>query len=113
MISSVEIADEELKIKLNSIDIRMLIWEYTTKKFSNVKLRRIISLLGKISPEEKRWREKLAELIVYREDIKLKKKEVSKKNLEERRKKLKKIWIQSEKARAEWEMQNSQKFRQD
>ena len=100
MISSVEIMSEELKIKYNSEDIRMLIWEYTTKKFSNIKLRRIISLLGKTSLEEKRCKEKLEELIVYREDKKLKKKELSKKISEEQRKKLEEMFNQSEKTRA-------------
>ena len=79
----------------------MLIWEYTTKEFSNVELRIIISLLGKPSPEEKRWKERLTELIVYREDIKLKKKKMSKKISEDRTKKLEEMINQSEKARAE------------
>ena len=54
MITSVEMMGEELKIKLNLIYIRMLVWKYNTKEFSNVELRRIISLLGKTSPAEKR-----------------------------------------------------------
>ena len=100
MISSMEEDGENLKIKLISGDIRMLIWNFTTNEFSNIGLMRIISLLSKTSPKEKGWREKLAHLIIYREERKLKKKKLSKKMVEERRKKLEHIFIQGERSRA-------------
>ena len=51
--------------------------------------------------KKKRWREKLAELIVYKENRKLKRNELSKNISEERRKKLEYLFNQSEKVRAE------------
>ena len=79
---------ENLIVKMIYGDIRMLTWNVTTNLFSNVELRRVISLLGRTTPNEKEWREKLANLIIYREERTLKKKELSRKINEERRRKL-------------------------
>ena len=43
---------------------------------------------------EKEWREKLANLIIHREKMKLEKKEMSSKMVEERRNKLEQMFIQ-------------------
>ena len=53
MIKSIEEDSDNLKIKLKSEDIRMLTWNITTHLFSNVEIRRVISLLGRITPSEK------------------------------------------------------------
>ena len=89
MIKSVEEDGEDLKIMLISGDIKMLKWNVNTDLFSILELRRILSLLGKTTPSEKSWREKLANFIIYKEERKLKKKELSKKLNEERLSKLK------------------------
>ena len=47
MINSIEEDGENLKIKLISGDTKMLIWNVNTNLFSNLELRRIISLLGR------------------------------------------------------------------
>ena len=88
MISSVEEDGENLKVKLISGDIRMLNWNVNTNLFSNVELRRIIRLLVKTTPSEKDWREKLANLIIYREERKMKKNELSRKLSKEKMRKL-------------------------
>ena len=88
MISYVEEDGENLKVKMISGDIRMLTWNVTANLFPNVELRKVISLLGITTPSEKDWREKLANLIIYREEMKLKKKEMSRKISEERRRNL-------------------------
>ena len=63
----VEEDGENLKVKLISGDIRMLTWNITTNMFSNVELMRVIRLLGRTTPSEKEWGEKLANLIIYKE----------------------------------------------
>ena len=45
----------------------MLVRNINTDLFSNMELRRIISLLGRTTPSEKNRRERLASLIVYKE----------------------------------------------
>ena len=47
MISLMEEDGKDLKIKLISGDTRKLIWNHTTHGFSNIELRRVISLLGR------------------------------------------------------------------
>ena len=84
MINSGEKDGENLKIKLISGDTNMLIWNVNTDLFSDIELRRIISLLGRTSPSEKNWRERLASFIIYKEEKKPKKKELSRKLKEER-----------------------------
>ena len=79
MIKSVEEDDENMKIMLISGDIKMLIWNVNTDLFLISELRRIISLLGRTTPSEKNWRERLANFIIYKEERKLKKKELSRK----------------------------------
>ena len=79
MIKSVEIEGDQLKVNLISGDIRMLIWGYKTKEFSNIEVKRVISLLGRTTHVEKLWRERLDELIIHREDMKLKKKRLKQK----------------------------------
>ena len=101
MISYVEEDGENLKVKLIFEDIRMLTWNITTNLFSKVELRRVISLLGRTTPSEKEWKEKLANLIIYREERKLKKKKLSRKISEEIIRKLDKMVIQGERAKNE------------
>ena len=86
MINSVEEDGDNLKIKLKSGDIRMLTWNITTNLFSNVDLRRVMSLLGRTTLGEKEWRENLENLIIYRDKRKLKKKELSKKIIKRKKK---------------------------
>ena len=88
MISSMEEDGENMKVRMIFGDIRMLTWNVNSSLFSNVELRKVISLLGRTTPNEKYWSEKLENLIIYREERKLKKKELSGNINKERRRKL-------------------------
>ena len=89
MINFVEEDGEDLKITLIRGETKMLVWNVNTDLFSILELRIILSILGKTTPSEKSWREKLANFIIYQEETKMKKKEMSKKLNEERLSKLK------------------------
>ena len=100
MINTVEIEEDQLKVNLISEDIRMLILGYKTNELSNIEVKRVISLLGRTTPVEKLWRERLVGLIIHREEMKLKKKKrIKQKKSEEREKYLREMMIQIEKSR--------------
>ena len=84
----------------------MLTWNVNTYLFSNMKLRRIISPLGRTTPSEKNWRENLANFFYLQRRKKAEEEGVVQENsYEERMRKLEEM----EKERTKRKVQNSAK----